>query len=86
MTNLEHLKSAKALSRIPVISVDGTKIGNLDNLSFDPSSGNLTELLVEPTTTLKLELPTTKDGRFIIPSVAVKAIKDVVLVDLNVTR
>lgn len=73
--------SAQKLSGKTVMDLDGSEIGILHNVVADVATGLLSELVVKPAA----ELDTSgfkEEGEYIlIPFQAVKAVKDVIIVD-----
>ena len=73
--------SAQKLSGKMVMDLDGGEIGILHNVVVDVATGMLSELVVKPAA----ELDTTgfkgEEGYIFIPFQAVKAMKDVIIVD-----
>ncbi|RMF91462.1 MAG: hypothetical protein D6733_01105 [Methanobacteriota archaeon] len=78
MTTIE----SKALLTRNVVSDRGTVIGKLVDLSLETRSGKITMLVVKPSNEVDVRLFKTNDfGEIYIPFNAVKAIKDVIIVN-----
>ncbi len=72
---------ASDIAGMEVVNVDGTVLGELENIVFDVETGELIDLVVKPDS----ELPRNKyreDGKHVlIPFDSVSAIKDYIVVD-----
>jgi sporulation protein YlmC with PRC-barrel domain len=78
MTKIE----GKALISRNVVSDRGTVIGKLTDLSMETRSGKVTMLIVKPSNEIDARMFTTNEyGEIYIPFNAVKAIKDVIIVN-----
>ncbi|MFQ5800473.1 MAG: PRC-barrel domain-containing protein [Candidatus Hydrothermarchaeales archaeon] len=78
MTKIE----GKALLTRNVVSDRGTVIGKLIDLSMETRSGKITMLVVKPSNEVDARLFKTNEyGEIYIPFNAVKAIKDVIIVN-----
>jgi len=78
MTKIE----GKALLTRNVVSDRGTVIGRLTDLSIETRSGKVTMLVVKPSNEIDARLfKTSEYGEIYIPFNAVKAIKDVIIVN-----
>jgi sporulation protein YlmC with PRC-barrel domain len=78
MTKIE----GKALLSRNVVSDRGTVIGKLSDLSMETRSGKVTMLVVKPTSEADARMFKTNEyGEISIPFNAVKAIKDVIIVN-----
>ncbi len=78
MTKIE----GKALLKRNVVSDRGTVIGKLTDLSMETRSGKVTMLVVRPSNEIDVKLFKTDEyGDIYIPFNAVKAIKDVIIVN-----
>jgi len=78
MTRIE----GKSLLRRNVVSDRGTVIGKLTDLSMETRSGKVTLLVVKPSSEIDARaLKTNEYGEVYIPFNAVKAIKDVIIVN-----
>jgi sporulation protein YlmC with PRC-barrel domain len=78
MTKIE----SKALLTRNVVSDRGTVIGKLTDLSMETRSGKVTMLVVKPSGEVDVKLFKTNEyGEIYIPFNAVKAIKDVIIVN-----
>jgi sporulation protein YlmC with PRC-barrel domain len=72
---------ASDLSDKKVVDTSGSEIGVLDHLRIEPTTGNLTNLLVRPLPNLKVGEFETSGPLIVLPFAAVKAVKDVLVVD-----
>lgn len=74
---------AGSIAGIEIVNVDGTVLGELENMVFDIETGELIDLVVKPDS----ELPRNKyreDGKYVlIPFNSVSSIKDYIVVDEN---
>ncbi len=78
MTKIE----GKVLISRNVVSDRGTVIGKLTDLSMETRSGKVTMLVVKPSNEIDARMYITNDyGEIFIPFNAVKAIKDVIIVN-----
>lgn len=72
---------ASDLSAKKVVDTSGSEIGVLDHLRIEATTGDLTNLLVRPVPNLKVGEFETSGSLIVLPFAAVKAVKDVVVVD-----
>jgi sporulation protein YlmC with PRC-barrel domain len=72
---------ASDLSDKKVVDTSGSEIGVLDHLRVEPTTGNLTDLLVRPLPNLKVGEFETSGPLIVLPFAAVTAVKDVLVVD-----
>lgn len=72
---------ASDLSAKKVVDTGGSEIGVLDHLRIEATTGDLTNLLVRPVPNLKVGEFETIGSLIVLPFAAVKAVKDVVVVD-----
>ena len=72
---------AGSIAGMEIVNIDGTVLGELENMVFDVETGELIDLVVKPDS----ELPRNKyreDGKYVlIPFNSVSAIKDYIVVD-----
>lgn len=72
---------AGSIAGMEIVNIDGTVLGELENMVFDIETGELIDLVVKPDS----ELPRNKyreDGKYIlIPFDSVSSIKDYIVVD-----
>ena len=72
----------KSLIGRNVVSDRGTVIGKLADLSIETMSGKITTLIVEPSQEINPKLfQLTTIGEILIPFTAVKAVKDVIIIN-----
>lgn len=72
---------ASELARKEIVTVEGTVVGELDNLVFDLDTGEIIDMVVKPDRDLNRGRYR-EDGKFVrIPFSAVCAIRDYVVVD-----
>lgn len=72
---------ASELSDKKVVDTSGSDIGVLDHLRVEPTTGDLTDLLVRPMPNLNVGEFETSGPLIVLPFAAVKAVKDVIVVD-----
>ncbi len=64
-----------------IVNIDGTVLGELENVIFDVQTGKLVDLVVKPDSELN-RLKYREDGKFVlIPFSALVAVKDYIVVD-----
>jgi sporulation protein YlmC with PRC-barrel domain len=64
-----------------IVTVEGTILGNVENMVFDIQTGALVDLIIKPDAQLARQ-KYREDGKFIlIPFGSVKAVKDYIVVD-----
>jgi len=82
MVDEQEKKFSKQIINKTVVSKTGKRFGEVGDLIFETSSGELIHIVLrEPTIyTKKLELERTKDGESLIPFSAVMSIGDFVIV------
>jgi len=73
--------SAQEMSDKMVMDLDGSEIGILHNVVADAATGLLSELVVKPAAELDTTGFKEGDEYIFIPFQAVKAVKDVIIVD-----
>jgi sporulation protein YlmC with PRC-barrel domain len=73
--------SAQEMSDKMVMDLDGSEIGILHNVVADAATGLLSELVVKPAAELDTSGFKERDEYICIPFQAVKAVKDVIIVD-----
>ncbi|MEA2032377.1 MAG: PRC-barrel domain-containing protein [Euryarchaeota archaeon] len=78
--------SAQKLSGKMVMDLDGGEIGILHNVVADAATGMLSELVVKPAAELDTSGFKEEDKYILIPFQAVKAMKDVIIVDREEMR
>jgi len=72
---------AASLAGKEIVNIDGTVLGDLENVVFDIETGQLIDLVVKPNTEL-LRQKYREDGKYVkIPFSAVVAIKDYIVID-----
>jgi sporulation protein YlmC with PRC-barrel domain len=72
---------AENLSGKAVMGTDGTELGMLYNITMDPKSGRLEDLVIEPDEHARdIEFETNASGRFLVPVSRVQAVKDHMIV------
>jgi len=74
---------AKNLSKKNVMSSDGSILGALYNIVIDIRTGELINLVVKPDMSVDRSLYRSEGNYMLIPFGAVRAIKDVMVVDKN---
>ncbi len=72
---------AKKLSNKKVMGTDGSEMGILYDITCEPRTGDLIDLIIRPDMTLNVENYRTEDGLVLIPFSAVRAIQDYIVVD-----
>lgn len=72
---------ASSISGKKVVSADGDKLGGLKDLVTDIQTGKLLDLVVEPEMEVDRSDYENEDGYIFVPFAAVKAIKEVIIVD-----
>ena len=66
-----------------IVNVDGTVLGELENMVIDLKTGKLVDLVVKPDPALN-RMKYREDGKFVlIPFTSVVAVKDYIVVDEN---
>lgn len=78
--------SALKLSNKRVVNSDGGEMGTLHNIVADAGTGILRELVVKPADELDTSKFKMEDEYIFVPFEAVKAIKDVIVVDSEMIR
>jgi sporulation protein YlmC with PRC-barrel domain len=78
--------SALKLSNKRVVDSDGGEMGTLHNIVADAGTGILRELVVKPAEELDTKKFKMEDEYIFVPFEAVKAIKDVIVVDSDRIR
>ena len=78
--------SALKLSNKRVVNSDGGEMGTLHNIVADAGTGILRELVVKPADELDTSKFKKEDEYIFVPFEAVKAIKDVIVVDSEMIR
>ncbi len=78
--------SAEELNDKMVMDSEGSEIGVVHNIVVDAGTGMLTELVVKPATELDTSGFKKEDNYIFIPFEAVKAIRDVIVVDSEKIR
>jgi sporulation protein YlmC with PRC-barrel domain len=74
---------ARSLAGKEIVTVDGTVLGEVENVVFDLETGMLVDLVVSPDSEL-YRRRYREDGRFVlIPFNSVCAVKDYIVVDEN---
>ncbi len=72
---------AGSIAGMEIVNIDGTVLGELENMVFDPKTGGLIDLVVKPDSELPRERYR-EDGKYVlIPFNSVSAIKDYIVVD-----
>lgn len=74
---------ATSLSDKEVVSSDGDELGKIYNITADLKTGELVDLVVDPKMGIDESNFETEDEYILIPFKSVKAIKDMVVVELN---
>lgn len=77
---------AKNLRDKQVMSSDGVTLGVLNNIVIDVRSGAVIDLVVKPDMALDKEKYRVEDNFVLVPFDAVRAIKDYVVVDKNLSQ
>ena len=72
---------ASTISGDSVMTTTGLELGVLENISFDPKTGELQHLRVEPAANVDAGFTRTEDGQLLIPAHAVTAKNDYLLVE-----
>lgn len=78
--------SVLKLSNKRVVNSDGGEMGTLHNVVADAGTGILRELVVKPAAELDTSQFKMEDEYIFVPFEAVKAIKDVIVVDTEMIR
>jgi len=78
--------SSQMLTDKKVVDLEGEVMGVLHNVVADTGTGILTELVVKPAAELDTSRFRTDNGYLFIPFDAVTAIKDVIVVDVDMMR
>ncbi len=74
---------AGSIAGMEIVNIDGAVLGELENMVFDPKTGELIDLVVKPDSELARERYR-EDGKYVLISFgAVSAIKDYIVVDEN---
>lgn len=73
---------ATKLSDKEVVSSDGDELGKIYNITANLKTGELKDLVIEPNMKVDKSEFETEDGFILIPFKSVKAIKDMVVVDI----
>jgi len=72
---------AGTIARKEIVNVDGTVLGELENVQFEVQTGKLVDLVVKPDSELN-RMKYREDGKFVlIPFSSVVAVKDYIVVD-----
>lgn len=72
---------AASIAGKEIVNVDGTVLGELENMVFDLKSGKLVDLVVKPDAELN-RMKYREDGKYVlIPFASVVAVKDYIVVD-----
>ncbi len=74
------------LSNKRVVDSEGGEVGTLHNIVAEAATGTLKELLVKPADELDTSKFKKEDEYIFIPFDAVKAVKDVIVVDSEIIR
>lgn len=70
------------LTNRDVIREDGSQVGKIQNVKFNPSTGQLTNLVVQPAHRQRNPpFETTRAGNYKIPARLVKAVDDCIVVE-----
>jgi sporulation protein YlmC with PRC-barrel domain len=72
---------ASSLSEYHIMTTEGAEIGKLENITFDPKTGHLEHLRVDPFEEAETDFPQTEEGKLQIPAEAVSAVNDYLLVE-----
>ena len=72
---------ASSLSGYHIMTTEGAEIGELENINFDPETGQLEYLRVDPFDEAETDFPRTEGGKLRIPAKAVSAVNDYLLVE-----
>jgi len=70
------------LSKKDIVSSNGDEIGSLHNVTMNMKTGELLDLIIEPHREVDTSNYETKEDYIIIPFKNVKAIKDMIVVDV----
>lgn len=72
---------AGSIAGMEIVNIDGTVLGELENMVFDPRTGDLIDLVVKPDSELSRNRYR-EDGKYVLISFgAVCSIKDYIVVD-----
>ncbi|ELY49312.1 PRC-barrel domain-containing protein [Natronolimnohabitans innermongolicus] len=74
---------AKTLTRKTVVSADGVEFGRVRDVTLSPDSGELHDLIVEPTKRYRsrsIDFETDENDRFLVPIERVRIVKDAIVV------
>jgi sporulation protein YlmC with PRC-barrel domain len=70
-----------------VVTTTGQVVGKLDNLVLNLDTGEVTNLLVEPTEDAVIQsLERDKEGRYVVSIKGIKSMEDVLVVDLSQSK
>ncbi len=70
-----------------VVTTTGQVVGKLDNLVLNLDTGEVTNLLVEPTEDTVIQtLERDKEGRYVVSIKGIKSMEDVLVVDLSQSK
>ena len=70
-----------------VVTTTGQVVGKLDNLVLNLDTGEVTNLLVEPTEDAVIQtLEKDKEGRYVVSIKGIKSMEDVLVVDLSQSK
>jgi len=72
---------AGSIAGMEIVNVDGTVLGELENLVFDIETGELIDLVIKPDSDLPRNKYREDDKYVLIPFDSVCAIKDYIVVD-----
>ena len=75
---------ARTLTTKSVVGYDGVEFGSVHNITLHPLSGELDDLVVEPTRRFRsssVDFETDENGRLLVPFDRVQVVKDSVIVD-----
>ncbi|WP_436344544.1 PRC-barrel domain-containing protein [Natronorubrum sp. FCH18a] len=75
---------ARSLTKKSVVGVDGTKFGTVHNLTLNPTSGTLNDLVIDPSPRIKsrsLDFETDENDRVLVPVDRIRVVKDTIVVD-----
>lgn len=77
---------AKTLTAKPVVGVDGVEFGMVHNITLNPVSGDLLDLVVEPSRRIEsrsVDFETNEDGRLLVPVDCIQIVKDTIVIQYS---
>ncbi|NKE34979.1 photosystem reaction center protein H [Natronococcus sp. JC468] len=71
---------ARQLQGKPIVGIDGTDYGTLDNITMGVESGRISELVIRPEDRPPARIETDSDGRFRLPLDRIENIDDRIVI------